>query len=267
MALDPLAGLRALLDEPEGDWTLDRGLIEVARVDRPELDDRSVLAALDTLAASVPAGAPDEVDAVRRALFEVHRLRGNETDYYAPDNSHVDHVLERRQGLPILLAALWIEVARRAGHRAEGVGFPGHFLVRHWVDGAWTYLDAFRGGRVVSMDDLRTLLGGREVDPRMLDPVSSKAILLRISFNLKHAYLLRKDLLGVIRAQDRILLLEPRMSTERRDRGLAYAQVGFAAAAIDDLEAYLAAEVVPDEERSALETTLARLRALPPGPH
>lgn len=262
-ALDPLAGLRGLLEAGGDHPPLDRALLEIARVDREQLDERRALNRLDELAEGVGerlAVGGDELEAMRGALFDRFGLHGNEEDYYAPDNSHLDQVLESRRGQPILLAAVWLEVARRAGLRAEGVGFPGHFLVRHRVDGTWRYLDVFGGGEVLSMERLRGLLGGREVDPRMLDTVTPRAMLLRVTFNLKHAYARRQDALGVVRAVDRILLVEPSLTTEHRDRGLAYASVGLPGPAIEDLRAYLDSGMVPEPERQTLEALVARIR-------
>ena len=94
------------------------------------------------------AGAPDEAGrALVRTLFAELGFRGNTDDYYDPRNSFLTEVLDRRAGIPITLSVLYLEVARRVGVGAAGVGFPGHFLVR--VDGGAEplILDPFGGRR------------------------------------------------------------------------------------------------------------------------
>src|ERR1700691_5410688 len=78
--------------------------------------------------ASLPA--EKQVELVSNQLYEELGFRGNEHDYYDPKNSLLPDVLDRRLGIPITLALVYCEVARRAGVIARGVSFPGHFLVR-----------------------------------------------------------------------------------------------------------------------------------------
>lgn len=267
---DPVEALTALVRAHGASVPLDRGLIAIARVERPNLDAPKVQTELDRLAARARARAASSVDggleAVRKVLFDEAGFRGNRDGYYEPDNSLIDRVLERRLGIPITLATVWLEVARRAGLRAEGIGFPGHFLVRHLDVDVWRYVDVFDGGRILEPGDperlLRSVHGeAARLDPSMLDPVSPKNLLIRICNNLKNAYALRKDHLGVVRAIDRLLALDPSLFSERRDRGLVYARLCLAQAALSDLRAYIAEGVVSAPERAALERMIPDLEA------
>ncbi|HQY29225.1 MAG TPA: transglutaminase-like domain-containing protein, partial [Burkholderiaceae bacterium] len=71
------------------------------------------------------------VDALREYFADQLGFRGNANDYYDPDNSYLNRVIERRLGIPISLSVLYIELAEQVGLPASGIGFPGHFLVRH----------------------------------------------------------------------------------------------------------------------------------------
>ena len=115
-----------------------------------EVDADGALAQLDALGAELaPAagGGPDaEVEALRDLLVRRHGFSGDREDYYHPDNSMLDIVLERRKGLPILLSTVYVEVARRAGISVAGVGLPGHFVVAHFGQTPPLLFDPFGGG-------------------------------------------------------------------------------------------------------------------------
>ncbi len=234
--VEPLA---QLFERHGGQPPLDRALLTVAAEAYPQLSEPLWLARLDHLAArAIALGA--NAAAVERVLFVEDALAGNAEDYYDPRNSFLNDVLERKLGLPITLAAIYLEVARRVGLGAVGVGFPGHFLVKRDDQ----LIDPFAGGRVLDAAELGRLLrkvtgGPRTLEPWMLAPVDTRAIVTRVLSNLKHAYVLRGDLVAAVRALDRLLSLAPERAEERRDRGLLYAQLGLAGAAVTDLEAYL----------------------------
>lgn len=267
---DPLEALSALVRAHGDAVPLDRALVEVARVDRPALERRFVFEELDRLAERVRAAGIEPsnggLEALRQVLFDEEGFRGNREGYYEPENSFLDRVLERRRGIPISLAAVWLEVARRLGLEAAGVGFPGHFLVRHRTGSVWRYVDAFDRGRILELEDVRDLLRsvhgrGAELDPSMLAPVSARSILVRFAHNLKNAYALQKDRLGIVASIGRLLAVAPELHHERRDRGLIYAQMGLAGSALADLRTYLAEAEVPPRERAALERLLPDLQS------
>ena len=113
-----------------------------------------------------------------------HQLRGNEDDYYNIENTLLPNVIESRLGIPITLSLVYLFVGKRAGLRVEGVGLPGHFIVRI----GHIFFDPFHGGRRISLDECRKLLEsqGQDLHPHHLLPSSPLAILARMLNNLLH---------------------------------------------------------------------------------
>src|SRR5438876_6670446 len=153
----------------------------IARIEYPSLDAGPYLDRLDALgrearlrvaaAAIIPGDAPPHVDPDRYArvmalndyLFNELHFVGNEVHYEDPRNSFLNEVLDRRTGIPITLALLYLEVARRAGLHVEGINFPGHFLLRCPARRGLQYsedliIDAFHGGALLSEEACRELL-------------------------------------------------------------------------------------------------------------
>jgi len=170
---------------------LDRAALAIARGADPDLDEARWLGELDRLADGV-----DGLDALVRRLFVDEAFSGNGADYYDPRNSLLPHVLHRRLGIPITLAVVCIEVGRRAGIRLEGVGMPGHFLVR--TGGADpVLLDVFDGGRVLDLAGaearFRAVAGARvPFGPHLLTAAPTDAILARMLENLRGIYRSRR---------------------------------------------------------------------------
>lgn len=110
---------------------------------------------------------------------------GNEDDYYAEENSLLPRVIENRRGNPIALCLVYIAVGRRAGLQVQGVGLPGHFVVR--VGGV--FFDPFHGGRRLQLEDCQKLLESQslELQPHHLLPCKPRVMLARILNNLLHA--------------------------------------------------------------------------------
>lgn len=158
------------------------------------------LAELDRLALGVGS-----LDGLVQRLFVEEAFSGNGTDYYDPRNSLLPFVLRRKLGIPITLAVVAIEVGRRAGVPLEGVGMPGHFLVR--AVGTHTHLDVFSGGVALSAAECEArfrAVSGPEVPfgPHLLTTTPTRAILVRMLENLRTIYRARRrpaDLEWVLR--------------------------------------------------------------------
>jgi regulator of sirC expression with transglutaminase-like and TPR domain len=266
---DEFAAVLATGDSPD----LGRAALAIARIGYPELDPAPYLAELDALAAAatphLPSGAPD-ADAVRAVagfLFRERGFRGNEEDYYDPRNSFLNDVLVRRTGIPITLAVVLIETSARLGLRVEGVGFPGHFLVRAPGEQAPVLLDPFAGGRIVREEELLTrlqALAGSErrkvtaVPNDAVQRTDTRAILARMLRNLLRIYLERDDPTHALVTVDLLSTLVPVTPELLRVRGLLYERLECFAAALQDLRTYL--ELVPSApDASDMRARLSRL--------
>src|ERR1700690_3235825 len=155
----------AIQDQPEG--RLDVAALEIASIETPGLDPQPFLKILDSIASGLAARLPASCggrEFVRMAndyLFGDLGFRGNEIDYNDPRNSCLNYVLDRRTGIPIALAVIYIEVSRRLGQPVTGVGLPGHFIVEY-NDGEFsTYIDPFHAGRLLTVDECRELAKAR----------------------------------------------------------------------------------------------------------
>jgi regulator of sirC expression with transglutaminase-like and TPR domain len=250
------------------DVPLAEAALAIAEEEYPRLDAGRYLGELDALARQVLARAAGHdpasmLRALRTVLFAEAGFRGNADDYYDPRNSFLNEVMERRVGIPITLSVVYLDVAARAGFPAQGVSFPGHFLVKHVTAGREVFVDAFDGGELLSADDLRARhrarASGHELDPRALEGVAAQQILARMLHNLKRIYAERGDDARALWVVDRLLLLSPDDPVERRDHGLLAARLGGVNAAIADLEAYLAA--APDAaDAGEVRTLVDQLR-------
>jgi regulator of sirC expression with transglutaminase-like and TPR domain len=174
-------------------------LIIAAHID-PGVEVDAELDRLDALAAECPAGT---LDSVTDLLFARLGLQGDRRTYDDPRNSSIPQVLDRRVGIPISLSVLMMEVGRRLGLHLEGVGMPGHFLVRHVVDGGDgdILIDPYGAGRHLSPGACRDLFSAIQGSPagwtpELLAETPPVAIVVRMLTNLTGSYTRRDDLGG-----------------------------------------------------------------------
>lgn len=246
---DRFATLAArLVVDPEASTDLGEAALLVAADFRPDLDAAACLAALDALAETargpVLSAWSDtaRIEALNHVLFVEERFTGNHDAYEDPRNSLLPDVLERRTGIPITLSLVYLEVARRLGLPVEGIGFPGHFLVR-WRGKEDVLVDAFNG-RVLSDEAaaalLREALGADAVWSRAeLRPITPHAFLVRMLSNLKRHFALAREFESALTCCERLLQLAPGTPDEIRDRGLVYEQLECWSAARADLAQFL----------------------------
>jgi regulator of sirC expression with transglutaminase-like and TPR domain len=180
----------------------------------------------------------------------------------------LNEVLDRRTGIPITLALLYMEVARRAGLRVDGINFPGHFLLRCPAGRERPYsedliIDAFHGGALLSRDDCRALLRGGDdagadddddalLDSRLSARASKPQILVRMLLNLKGVYVRMHSYPQARDITELLLAVNPSAINELRDRGLLAYNLRDFSAALRDLQEYLQlanAASLDEEER------------------
>jgi regulator of sirC expression with transglutaminase-like and TPR domain len=263
-----------LVSNHENDFDLAEAALLIAQEEQPELDVTAYLGRLDTLAATIRARLPEASDPasiiaqLNNVLFQEEKLSGNAADYYDPRNSFLNEVLDRKIGIPITLSVIYMEVGRRLGLLLVGVGFPGHFLVKYIGADGEVVLDPFHGGDTLTQEQLaqklREMYG--ENNPfvgqisRLLTPASKREILIRMLRNLKGVYLQQNDFARAIQAIDRILLVDPTLATEIRDRGMVHQRLGHIQAASQDFRRYL--QLAPKaEDATAIRGMLVRMTA------
>lgn len=242
--------LAALLGLP-GPLPLLEAVLLVAAEEHAGMDVLAQIARVETIGVEARARvAPHSnpfarLDALRTLLFDELGFRGNVDQYDDPRNSYFDDVLDRKLGIPLTLSILTIEVARRAGIAAEGVGLPGHFIVRIDEGDRRLLVDPFHGGHVITIEDCKDLVvrtTGRASLFRKdsLDAAPPRAMLTRLLLNLKRIHLAQGDYNKALGVVERLLVVAPGDAKEIRDRGLLLAHLGKPAAAVQDLESYLA---------------------------
>ena len=247
---DPYKEFRQAVDRAETDIDLGKAALTIATSDYPDLDINAYLSRIDALATAVAARLGAEADVYRSiaalnfVLFQEQAFRGNREHYFDPRNSFLNEVLDRKTGIPISLSILYIEVAHRIGLSLQGVGFPGHFLVKYPADNEEIVVDPFNRGEILSQQNLETMLyrlyGGKIVyEPHLLEAISKKQILRRMLNNLKIIYLRQNDFIKGLSIVDRLMVLDPVSGEDIRDRGLIYLQLECFKQALEDLESYL----------------------------
>jgi regulator of sirC expression with transglutaminase-like and TPR domain len=178
-------------------FDLESGCFLLARTRYPELDETPYVARLDQMASELKERLTGRetprstIEVCNRYLFRKLGFRGNHQDYYDPDNSYLNRVLDRRVGIPISLSMVYLLIARRLRLPLFGVGMPGHFLLKWQSAGARFFVDAFGEGQVLDEEDCKQFCErtGQPFDPSFLAPATTRQILLRLCRNLQAIYL------------------------------------------------------------------------------
>ena len=243
-----------IIAQPEESIDLAESALLVASEEYVRLDVLAYLEKIDRIAdlardrAAAAVDSHDVISAINATLFEDYGFRGNRENYYDPRNSFLNEVIDRRMGIPITLSVLYMEVARRIGFAVEGIGLPGHFIVRHQSTTGPIYIDPFNAGRLLGEMGCAELVaemsaGRRVLTPDDLLPVTRKQILSRMLSNLLGIYA-KNDHRRALSVIERLLLLHPGSAAHIRDYGLLLALVGQTTLALAKLERYL--EMEPD---------------------
>jgi regulator of sirC expression with transglutaminase-like and TPR domain len=266
----PRRRLDALLTRPDREVNLGEAALLIAAEEYPGLAVRDYLVRLDEMGCALRQRLDEEprperaVMALNHYLFREQGFKGNTEEYYDPRNSYLNEVLDRRTGIPITLSTVYMEVARRAGLDVEGVGLPGHFVVRIQTPGPPLLVDPFHAGSLLTEKDcqkrLDRIFGGKvKIEPRMLQPCRHRDMLERMLRNLKAVYIRDQDVQRAVRVVDLLVRIQPGNAEDLRDRGVLYAALDCYGLAARDLESYLAlAPKAPDAV--ALKERVAELK-------
>jgi regulator of sirC expression with transglutaminase-like and TPR domain len=273
---DLIEAFATLVRSEIGDESVDilRAALTLSRIHEPALDMERYVHRVDELAARVAVKIDDPDDpvqiiaAMNDVLFREEMFRGNTVDYYSPRNSFLHDVLDRRLGIPITLALVYMEVGRRVGFQLFGVGMPGHFLLKHYdVDGHSILIDAFERGSIVTEDDCRQKLdsiyaGQVALQPEFLLPVTRRQMLTRILNNLRSIYLSQRDFRRAVQVVDLVLVIYPRSPEDMKQRAVLRYNLNDFRGALSDFEEYVKMSPDASDAEEIKQTALSLRRSM-----
>jgi len=264
--------VRSEIDDERVD--LLRAALTFARIENPRLDIEQYVRRVEELSRRAAAKVQDLDDpaqiiaALNEVLFQEEMFRGNTVDYYNPRNSFLHNVLDRRLGIPITLALVYMEVARRMGFPLFGVGMPGHFLLKHYdVDGRAILIDAFERGSIVTEEDCRQKLdaiysGQLALQPEFLLPVTRRQMLTRMLNNLRSIYLSQRDFRRAVQVVDLILVIYPRSPEDVKQRAVLRYNLNDYRGALNDFEEYVKMSPDASDAEEIKQTALSLRRSM-----
>ena len=185
----------------EGELDLEEGVLLIARFRYPDLDPVAYRDELDRYAEEISrrlldrSRAREVIHQINQFLYLELGFQGNTRNYYDPDNSYINRVLERRLGAPISLSVIYLLIAGRLSLPITGVGLPGHFMLKYQQKDSTLFLDPFNQGQALTRDEcVRFLLGsGYEIQEGYFMPAKTRDILVRMLRNLVYIYNQLKD--------------------------------------------------------------------------
>lgn len=178
---------------------LEQGIFLIALFDNPLLDIDYYLNILkewsETLSKSlnkikVKNDPTSIINEVNHFLFMELGFKGNKENYYDPDNSYIDKVIEKRIGNPIALSMIYLLITKRLGLPFSGVNMPAHFLIQYLDTFEPIYIDPFSQGEIITksvcQDRIKTLKLAWQED--YLASPNNKQIISRMIQNLINIY-------------------------------------------------------------------------------
>jgi len=242
-----------LAGAPAQEVSLAEGALLIAAEEYAGLDVDRYLERIDEMGLALRKRLRSDISttealiALNRYVFDELGYSGNSDDYYDPRNSLLNEVIDRKLGIPITLAVLYIEIGRRIGLRLEGVSFPTHFLVKCVLHDGAIIIDPFARGASLGIEDLQQRLqsvaADIEIDARLAASLLAAAapsdIFARMLRNLRAIYMQTGEHAKALSASSRIIALLPEAAEEYRDRGELYARLECFRAAVSDFRRYL----------------------------
>jgi regulator of sirC expression with transglutaminase-like and TPR domain len=201
----PLDQFLVEIDQADQAINLAKAALHIAQIEYPDLDIDRYLGILELMAQKVAQRLPASryplkvIQAINQYLFTDLQFYGNEHDYYNPRNSFLNDVLDLKTGIPLTLALVYLEIAKRIDFPMVGIGMPGHFLIRPNFADSEIFVDAFDRGEILFAEDCRQkLMNIYQQDipvlpPEILQPVTNRQILFRMLNNLQSIYLSQPD--------------------------------------------------------------------------
>ncbi len=240
-----------------------RAALLIAVLDGEDIDIDAYLAQVDRMASDIrrtlekKATDGETLEAMDRYLFQNNGFHGSRFDYYHRANSYMNRVISDREGIPISLSVLYMELGRRLGLSIEGVGLPGHCVVR-FVPGKGEpqLIDVFEAATRLSLEDASRLAGaaGRPLPDDLLAAVDQRAILTRMLNNLMGLAQRQDDKERMLRYLEMMMVVAPDSIQTRGMRSIIRYETGRKSAAIADLDWFL--------EHKPAELDLERIRQM-----
>ncbi len=237
---------------PDDKIDLIHAALLLAKLDNEEIEIEPYRTEVERMAKKVRDKLPKDADdaaklkALNSYLFEQRGFHGSRGDYYNRSNSYLNEVIDDREGLPISLCVLYLEVARRIGVPLVGVGLPGHFVLRHAPkagEGEGKFVDVYERGELMTADEAKdkaTTFTGRPTDDSALRSVTKKAIVIRMLHNLLGVARREQDVAGGLRYLDGLLILDPEDGQSRLMRAGIYLSKSLKKEALADVDYLIA---------------------------
>jgi len=178
------------------EFDLEEGIWLLARTEYPDINVAGYRALLDNFAGEIRERINfSETDreilsTINNHLFDELGFTGDEENYYDPQNSYLNRVVDRRKGNPVNLSLLYLLIARRLQLPVAGIGLPGHFICRFQSTSEEFFIDPFHHGKFLSKADCVQYLvnGSHGMQDEFFTPVSARRMLMRICSNLHQIY-------------------------------------------------------------------------------
>lgn len=233
--------------------SLAEGALLIAAEEYSDLDVDEYLRRIENMGATLHRRLRSDISptealiALNRYVFEELGFSPNAEDFYDPRNSYLNEVVDRRLGIPITMAVLYIEIGRHIGLPLHGVPFPSHFLVKCTLRDGAVILDPYARGASLGLDELKRRLQAltregqfdEKVLKAMLAAATPNDIFARMLRNLRAIHLSKGERLKALSASNRILTLLPHAPEEYRERGQLYRELECFRAALADFRSYL----------------------------
>jgi regulator of sirC expression with transglutaminase-like and TPR domain len=249
------------LQRKEEDIDLVQAALLIAKLDNEELDIEPYRKEIERMAREIQAALPKspdgqaKLDALNKYLFQERGFHGSRGDYYNRSNSYLNEVLDDREGIPITLSVLYMELARRLGLKVVGIPLPRHFVVQYQTEnGDGPLIDVYEGGKTLTREEANKRvqdLGGDALTDSDLKPASKKAIIVRMLHNLLGIARRDRDVAGMLHNLDAILAIDPDAAPDRLMRAVLRYQTGRKKEALADTEWFVNQDKKnPDTERA-----------------
>ena len=226
------------------DSDLSQCALLLAKYDNQEIDIDAYYSEIERMGEDLRSKIKNNTDIeakvalISNYLFKDNGYHGSRTDYYNQSNSYLNEVLDDREGIPITLSIIYIELAKRIGLKMQGLGLPGHFVVFYNNNGNRKIIDPFDNGKSISEADADAIV--KEYDSTMnandYKAAGNKSIIQRMLYNLKGISIDKKEYKDALNYVDLLIAIDPKDPQERLSRSILFIQLDQNDDAKKDLE-------------------------------